>query len=72
MDKWVYHKPLCIIAPQLFELCECKDATVDKVRSGEVHITFRRWLLEDLRLSWEQIWRDALSFHLEVEADRIT
>jgi hypothetical protein len=42
------------------------------VRSGEVHITFRRWLLEDLRLSWEQIWRDALSFHLEVEADRIT
>jgi len=30
------------------------------------------WLPEDLRLGWDQIWGDALSFLLESEPDRIT
>jgi hypothetical protein len=32
---------ICVVAPE-FELCECKEVTVDKVRNGEVQITFRR------------------------------
>lgn len=45
---------------------------MDKARNGEIFITFRRWLHEDFRFSWEQIWRDVLSFPLERESDRIT
>jgi hypothetical protein len=37
-DIWLYQQPLCLIAPVLFELCDCKEATVAKVRSGETLI----------------------------------
>jgi hypothetical protein len=70
-DWWVYQQPLCTVAPELFELCECKEVTVNKVRSGEVQITFRRWLPDNLRTSWDQIWCDVISFRLENELDRI-
>jgi len=70
-DKWLYPQPLCISDPILFELCECKDVSVEKIRSGEVHITFRRWLLIELRSRWEEIWCDASSFILVNEPDKI-
>lgn len=63
-DAWLYQQPICEIAPVLFELCDQKDITVDKMRSGEVAMTFRRGLPKDLRNSWEHIWRDASSFPL--------
>jgi hypothetical protein len=62
---------LYLVAPVLFELCECKDITVKNARSDGIPITFRRWLPADLRASWEQIWRDVLNFPLESTPDRI-
>jgi len=70
-DRWLYQQPLCITDPELFELCECKEATVDKIRCWEVIISFRRWLPRDLRDRWEQIWEDVLSFPLDNDPDVI-
>lgn len=70
-DTWLYQQHLCTIAPELFEPCENKDITVDKVRSNEMEITFRRWLPQDLRLQWEQIWAYAGNFIFGNESDRI-
>lgn len=70
-DSQVYQQPLCLVAPDLFELCECKDITVKNARNGEIPITFRRWLPADLRGRWEQIWRDILVFPLENVSDEI-
>ena len=70
-DAWMYQQPICEIAPVLFELCDQKEVTVEQVRSGEVTFTFRRWLPQDLRASWEHIRRDAYSFPLDAESDRI-
>lgn len=70
-DKWLYQQPLCVLVPELFELCECKDTTVEKNRSGQIQISFRRWLPWDLRIKWEQIWEDVISFPLDDRADMI-
>jgi hypothetical protein len=70
-DRWLYQQPLCITDPELFELCECKEATVDKIRCWEVIISFRRWLPRDLRDRWEQIWEDVLSFPRDNDLDVI-
>lgn len=70
-DSWVYQQSLCLVAPDLFELCDCKDITVKNARNGEIPITFRRWLPADLRGRWEQIWRDILVFPLENVSDEI-
>lgn len=48
LDPWVYKDPICLIAPALFELCDCKDILVANALNGS-SITFRRWLFGDLR-----------------------
>ena len=67
----LYPQALCTTEPILFELCECKDASVERIKSGEVQVTFRRWLPVELRSRWEEIWCDASPFILVNEPDKI-
>lgn len=58
-------------APLRFQLCDCKDVTVDKVKSEEIYITFRRWLPVESQTSWDKIWNDVESFQLLQESDNV-
>lgn len=41
-DSWLYDRPLMIITPILYILCEQKEVSVADVKNGIVQITFRR------------------------------
>lgn len=40
VDTWLYSKPLCILLPSLFKLCEQPDITVHQVKANPNMITF--------------------------------
>ena len=52
-DAWLYDKPLAVIAPILFTLCEQKEARVFDVKNGLIQITFKRWLTDELQNCWD-------------------
>lgn len=41
-DSWRYGKPLCVMFPELYKLCEQKNLFVHQVIKGEVRTTFCR------------------------------
>jgi hypothetical protein len=49
-DSWLYEKPLETLFPDLYELCENKELSVAQVKKGEIVVTFRRWLIDNLRI----------------------
>jgi hypothetical protein len=54
----------------LFTLCENKEISVAQALHG-VPILFRRWLHYELRIQWEKIWENAISFHLDDNPDTV-
>jgi len=69
-DSCLYEKPLYLMVPVLFELCDNKEITVAQARSGEP-VTFRRWLFREVRVSWDLIWTDVMKFQLFSDPDII-
>lgn len=45
--------------------------TVAQIILGEVKISFRRWLTEDVTTCWDHIWNATISFQLQEDKDRI-
>lgn len=70
-DPWLYDISLKELNPILFELCENKLISVAQYLRGE-NITFRRWLYDELRNTWEMIVEDAAAFQPAREEDIIT
>jgi len=70
LDPWLYNEPIAVIAPVLFELCENKNISVAQAVGGG-QISFRRWLFGELRVAWENIWRDAANFRLSSIDDSV-
>jgi hypothetical protein len=70
-DPWLYDKPILFVAPTLFILCDQKDVNVADVKCGRIHITFRRWLTDDLQTCWNLIMTDVEEFQLQDVEDRI-
>jgi len=62
LDSWLYEKPLETLFRDLYELCENKELSVAQVKKGEIVVTFRRWLIDNLRDTWEHIWEKLLNF----------
>jgi hypothetical protein len=60
---------LANIVPDLFILCEQKEAKVYDVKNGLVHITFRKWLTDDLQNCWDLIQSDVHNFELQNSED---
>jgi hypothetical protein len=54
----------------LFTLCENKEISVAQALHG-VPILFRRWLHYELRIQWEKIWENAISFQLDDNPDTV-
>jgi hypothetical protein len=60
-DPWLLDKPICLIAPVLFDLCDDKDITVYQFLVREGQLTFSRWLPPLLFEQWlnivgESVW----------------
>lgn len=70
LDPWLYSKPLYLIVPILFELCEDKGISVAQVIGG-TPVSFRRWLFVDLRTCWDKILNDTMKFQLDNDSDVI-
>ena len=61
---WLYNYPLCILHPDLFKLCDQKDISVFQLISGEVAISFCRWLTPELQSEWYKIKGDIFDTQL--------
>ena len=70
-DPWLYDKPLMVIIPTLFLLCDQKEVFVADVKNGNVQITFRRRLTDGLQLSWDGIKVDVERYQLQEIEDQI-
>jgi hypothetical protein len=62
---------LCHQVPELYTLCEQEEVTVDRVKNGEIQISFRRWLPTELRNVWDKIWSLVVAFPLTENPDKI-
>lgn len=71
IDTWIYCKPLCILFLDLFKLCEQPGVSVYQVKADSNVITFTIWLVDDLRVSWDNIMRDVANVHLVNEKDSV-
>jgi hypothetical protein len=70
-DTWLYEKPLNILYPNLFKLCEQPDISLYSVKMNSLVITFTRWLVDDLREHWNNILRDVSNIILDTSDDVI-
>ena len=52
-------------------LCEQREGIVGDLKSGEIQITFRRWLIAELQTHWEKICSDVNNFLLHESDDII-
>jgi hypothetical protein len=65
-DAWLYDKPICVIAPVLYEWCSDKNLTVNHFLSRDGPIDFDRWL------QWMEIVNKTYNFSYENEEDVIS
>ena len=70
-DSWLYSKPLCILFPELFKICEQPELTVFHLKSDINSMTFTRWLVDDLRVDWLTILSKLDDIQLPDERDVI-
>lgn len=70
IDPWISSEPLSISAPILYCLEQQKISVAD-ARNCDFQLTFRRWLTEDLRSSWQKIQNKSRAFILCDEKDII-
>jgi len=59
------------IAPTLYILCDQKEINVADVKGGDVQITFRRRLTEELQLCWDGIMTDVDRYQLQDSEDLV-
>jgi hypothetical protein len=71
-DSWLYNAPLCTLHPDLFKLCNQKDITVFQLISGEVNISFSRWLTPDLQSEWCTIKDEIFAIQLGSDQDTVS
>jgi len=63
-DTWIYDKPLSSLFPDLFKICEQPDISLYHVKLDPNHVTFTRWLIDDLWLSLENIQKEIANIQL--------
>lgn len=69
LDSWLYDKPLDVLFPDLFKLCEQQKVTVSQVKTIPNLLSFTRWLVYDLKVNWEKIMRDVDKIRLKDDND---
>ena len=71
-DPWLYNKPLCVVAPILYDLCHDKLASVYHVLTVDGRLNFRRWLPPILFENWINILGDVYKFSFDNIDDVVT
>jgi hypothetical protein len=69
LDTWIYDKPLCLLFPVLFELCQSKNISVHQFLSCQGQISFRRWLTPLLFQQWLGIVDFAYQYNFKNTSD---
>lgn len=46
-------------------LCEQKNITVFQVKSGEIQLSFTRWLVDNLKSDWDKVLADVSQYHFK-------
>ena len=54
-DSWLFDKPLECLFPDLFSICMQLDISVSQMKQRSVNFT--RWLVDNMRLDWNNILR---------------
>uniref|UniRef100_A0A0A9AGB5 Uncharacterized protein n=1 Tax=Arundo donax TaxID=35708 RepID=A0A0A9AGB5_ARUDO len=54
-DSWILDKPLMILFPMLYNLCEDQAVTVASCYVRHWQLNFRRWLHGSLLTQWNEI-----------------
>ena len=70
-DPWLYDKSILAVVPALLILCDQKEVSAADVKSGQIQITFRRWLTDDLQSCWDKVCSGVDSFFLQEGEDVI-
>lgn len=71
-DPWLYNKPLCVVAPILYDLCHDKLASVYHVLTVDGRLNFKRWLPPILFENWINILGDVYKFSFDNIDDVVT
>jgi hypothetical protein len=70
-DKWCGNFSPCKKFPNLYEICQEKNATVEFLAKIQWHLSFRRWLLsEHLQDEWRKLKDILLTVILTNERDK--
>ena len=72
LDCWINDKPLYLLYPTLFELCEAKLITVKKFSEVRGNISFRRWLPPFLQQQWVEVIKNILPLPGSMSLDTIS
>lgn len=54
-DSWVCDKPLSLLYPDLFKMCEQPEITMDMVKNNPCLVSFTRWLVDTWKHDWDEI-----------------
>jgi len=63
---------ICFKGYNAYKICEQPRVTVSQVKMDPSSITFTRWLLDDLRMNWDNIMKDIYDFQLVDDKDLVT
>jgi hypothetical protein len=70
-DEWLMDKPICMVAPVLYDWCTQKDITVNQFLTLNGQIGFDRWLPPPLFEQWMDIVNQVYNFEFKDENDLI-
>jgi hypothetical protein len=70
-DKWLYDNSLIQLFPDLFDMCNQQNISVEKMKINPSAVTFTRFLVDIWKENWDQILLDTASVCLDMRDDKI-
>ena len=70
--SWLYDKPLNVLFPDLFKLCEKQNISVQQVKCDIQLVSFTRWLVNDLQDDWLKNLSDLNLINKSDGKDKVT
>jgi hypothetical protein len=68
----LYDKPLNVLFPDLFKLCEKQNISVQQVKCDIQLVSFTRWLVSDLQDDWLKFFSDLDIINISDGKDKVT
>ena len=71
-DPWLHQKPLCILHPVLYDICQDKNISVHTFILKQAQLSFSRWLPPILFDSWVSLIDEIYAYPFANSADEIS